>query len=73
MAVPTLSMTTEESDILSLYGTDITTYASEMLPKFIMGELSMDEWDAYVAELENMHIDEITEAYQNAYDRYLNR
>lgn len=73
MAVPTLSLTTEESDVLATYGTDITTYASEKLPKFIMGEISMDEWDAYVADLENMNIGEITAVYQAAYDRYLKR
>ncbi len=74
MAVPTLSLTTEESEVIGSYATDMTTYAAETLPKFIMGEMSMDQWDEYVAELENtLHIDEIVEAYQAAYDRYLSR
>lgn len=72
-AVPTLSMTTEESDILATYGTDITTYASETLPKFVMGELSMDQWDDYVDTLMSMNLEEIIAAYQAAYDRYLLR
>lgn len=74
MAVPTLSLTTEESEVLASYATDLTTYAAETLPKFIMGEKSMDEWDSYVSELENtLHIGEIVEVYQAAYDRYLSR
>lgn len=73
MAVPTLSLTTAESDVLATYGTDITTYASETLPKFIMGDLPMSEWENYVAELEGMNIDQIVAVYQAAYDRYLAR
>lgn len=73
MAVPTLSLTTAESDVLATYGTDITTYASETLPKFIMGDLPMSEWENYVAELDGMNIDQIVAVYQAAYDRYLAR
>ena len=73
MAVPTLSLTTEESDVLAAYGTDITTYASETLPKFIMGSLPMSDWDSYVQQLADMHLDEIVAVYQAAYDRYLAR
>lgn len=73
MAVPTLSLTTEESDVLAAYGTDITTYASETLPKFIMGELPMSDWDSYTAQLESMEIEKITQVYQAAYERYLKR
>ena len=74
MAVPTLSLTTEESEVLATYGTDLTTYAAETLPRFIMGELNMEaDWDAYVSTLEDMSIGEITAVYQAAYDRYLKR
>lgn len=71
--VPTLSMTTEESDTLSRYCTDLTTYAAETLPKFVMGELSMDQWNDYVETVREMHMDEILDAYQMAYNRYLQR
>lgn len=73
MGVPTLTLLTEESSVLATYGTDIVTYVSEMLPKFIMGDLPLDSWDDYVATLKEMHIDEIVEIYQAAYTRYLNR
>lgn len=71
--VPTLSMTTEESEVLSAYATDLTTYAAETLPKFVMGEMSMEQWDEYIASVKNLHVDEIIDAYQTAYDRYLKR
>ncbi len=73
MAVPTLSLTTEESDVIATYGTDITTYAAENIPKFVIGDLDLSEWDNYVATLEDMNIEGIVEVYQNAYTRYLSR
>ena len=71
--VPTLSLTTDESAILATYGTDIVTYAAETLPKFVMGDLPLSQWDDYVATLQNMNIGDIIDAYQAAYDRYLAR
>lgn len=73
MAVPTLSLTTAESDVLATYGPDITTHASEVLPRFIMGTRPLSEWDSYVSELEGLGIEQITEVYQAAYERYLAR
>ena len=73
MGVPTLSLTTEESEVLASYGADITTYAAETLPKFIIGDMSMDQWDSYVETLKGMNIEEIIAVYQAAYDRYLQR
>ena len=71
--VPTLSLTTEESALLATYGTDITTYAAETLPKFVMGDMPLSDWNSYVETLRDMHIDEIIDAYQAAYNRYLAR
>lgn len=72
-AVPTLSLTTQESDTLASYGPDIMTYAAETLPKFVMGVLPMEDWDSYTSQLDSMGIDHIVEVYQAAYDRYLKR
>ena len=50
---------------------DIATYVSEAVPGFIMGTKSLDEWDAYCADLEAMDLDAAVAIYQAAYDRYL--
>ena len=71
--VPTLSLTTDESATLAAYGPDIITYVSETLPKFIIGDLPLSQWEDYVNTLTQMHIDDIVAVYQAAYDRYLLR
>ena len=73
MGVPTLSLTTDESATLATYGPDMITYVSETLPKFILGDLPLSQWEDYVNTLTAMHIDDIVAVYQNAYDRYLLR
>lgn len=64
-----VSLNTEETETLSYYATDILTYASEVIPTFINGERSIDEWDSFVAELKGMHIDDCIAVEQAAYER----
>ena len=70
MTLPSnVSLTTEETETISYYATDIITYASETVPQFIMGTKSMDEWDDFVAQLKTMNIEACIAAEQSAYDR----
>lgn len=52
--VPRVKFTEEESIKLGTYAQDIVNYATENVVKFITGEKSLSEWDAYVAELNNI-------------------
>jgi putative aldouronate transport system substrate-binding protein len=71
--LPILSMSPEEAarsgDILS----GINTRVEEMGLKYMTGDESLDNFDAFVAELEEMGLNECLEIYQAAYDRYLSR
>lgn len=68
---PNVYLTAEDQELVTRYSTDIKTYADQMEAKFITGELSIEsDWDAYVATIQSMHIDEIVALYQNAYDVY---
>lgn len=68
--IPTnVSMNAEETETASYYMTDILTYAAETIPQFISGDKPMSEWDAFVAELKAMNIEECIAAEQSAYDR----
>lgn len=71
--VPTLTFTTEESDEIALIMTDITTYVSENRINFIYGNRSVEEFEAFRADIKKMGIDRVLEIYQAAYDRYLAR
>lgn len=49
-----------------------TVYDSSLanIQKFILGQRDIDtEWDAYVAEMEGMHLQELIDIHQAAYDR----
>ena len=66
-----LKFTTEEQDVITNRYTDINSYVKEMRDKFIQGVVDFEKgWDDYCATIEAMHIDEVLEAHQAAYDRW---
>ena len=60
-------MSEEDNDALSLIQTDILSYTNEMRAKWLAYGGVEDEWDAYVARLESMGLEEYVAIYQNAY------
>ena len=66
-----LSLTTEESEDASALQADINTYVSECIPKFILGEMSVeDDWDTFQQNCIDMGLEEVIAIYQDALDRY---
>jgi len=61
--------TEEEMDIVGRKSVDIETYTEEMYTKFIIGQVSLDEWDTYVDTVKALGIDEILAVYQKQYER----
>ncbi|MEA4890001.1 MAG: extracellular solute-binding protein [Clostridiaceae bacterium] len=57
------------SDISGII-TDIQTYVQEQSNDFIMGDRSLDEFDAFVTAVKGMGIDNVLEAYNTAYAKY---
>ena len=68
-----VELTEEEGDENSVIMADINTYVEDSLPKCITGDLSMDQWDDFVAQIKAMNIDRAIELHQQALDRYNNR
>lgn len=65
-----MTMTDEENtEFVALY-TDIETLAHENTVKFITGEQSLDEYEAFVEMLHTYNIDRCIELKQAALDRY---
>ncbi len=65
----TVSLSAEETtDAMAIY-TDIQTLCMESIAKFINGDKSMDEFDDFVATIEEMDIQGYLDIYQAAYDR----
>ena len=70
MTLPDMFFTTEEQAELDVLSTDLSKYMTENNAKFITGDQSFDEWDAYVQGYKDMGIDRMIEIYQTAYDRW---
>ena len=68
------SLTTEESGDFNAKWNECATYMCESIPRFIMGELNLDEdFDAFVAQLKALGAEECLKIKQASYDRYVNR
>ena len=48
--------------------TDLTTYVSEQLPKFVIGERDIAEWDTFLSELDKMGLNDLCQEYTRQYE-----
>ncbi len=65
-----VNLTPEESERINFLQTQINDYVEENIALFLAGEKDVDaEWDAYVAEFDNLNLDEYMELRQTAYTR----
>ena len=71
--LPSLALTTEENERFNALYSDIDTYVDENIIKYIIGDLSFDNWSDFTADLEQMGVQECIDIYQQAYNRYLAR
>ena len=69
--VPSLSLTDQENVTYTDKWAAINSYVKEMALKFATGEVSLDEYDNYVAQLNKMGLQECRDIQQAAYERYL--
>jgi putative aldouronate transport system substrate-binding protein len=64
-----LVMTSEEADVYLRYKPTIHSNIYENAARFIVGDRSLDEWGAYVAEFDKMGLPRLVETLQSVYDR----
>ena len=68
--LPRLKFTSEETEEINFIGTSLSTYLTQTTVEFIIGAKNLDtDWDAYVAALDNMGMQDLIAYYQAAYDR----
>ena len=68
------AMNADESSLWATKFSEVDTYHSEMVNKFIIGEEDIDaKWDEYIATMNSLGAEECTECKQSAYDRYIKR
>lgn len=66
-----VNMTTKEQEKYNSTYSDIDTYMDETISKFVVGDLSLDQFDSFVQKLKDMGIEDCIAIEQTAYDRYL--
>ncbi len=68
--LPMLLYTEDETYEISDMETTILSYANESKVRFITGDLDIEsDWDAYIAELDNMGLSDYLNMIQTVYDR----
>lgn len=70
---PGVSFTADESDEIADLEAAIQTHISESAAAFVTGERSLDDFDAFLSELESMNYTRLEELYTQAYTRYTQR
>ena len=71
--VPALYFTEEEQYDLSQKLSAVETYSQEMFYRFLSGAEPLENFDKYIAEMKRIGADDVLDAYQSAYERYLER
>lgn len=64
------SFTIEEAAEKQALEADLYGYVAQRTAEFVQGKASMDEYEAYVGQLNKMGLDRLTEIYEAAYTRY---
>ena len=67
---PELKYTPEEYNELSFLGADINSYVDTMRAKWVTEGGVDEDWDAYVAQLNAMGLEDMNAIYLGAYARY---
>lgn len=73
MMLPPLTYSDAEASELSAIVSEVNTYRDEMFMKFVLGTESLDNYDAYIAQLKNMGVERAIEIRQAALDRFNER
>jgi len=71
--LPPITASSEESSEVAKLTSDIDTYVKEMMLKFVLGQESLDNYDAYLANLKKIGVDKLITFKEQAFERYNKR
>ncbi len=69
--LPSLLYTTEEADIINQVQAQLITDVNRITAEWVANGKINEEWDSYLDSLKNMRMEEMVNATQAAYDRFL--
>jgi putative aldouronate transport system substrate-binding protein len=67
------SLTVEENREIDRIMSQIDTYTSEMIDKFIIGQEPIDRFEDFVAQVKALNIERAAQIKTDSYERYINR
>ncbi len=67
MILPMMSV--EDADIVGFYQNDLYTFMDELFSNLISGNWSLDNYDQYVQQMNDMGLQELVTVYQNLYNK----
>lgn len=74
VSLPKLSVSEEQANDYSRIETEIKDYQNEAIVQFITGTMDLDkDWDSYVAQLDNIGLQDYLSMSNDAYQKYLSR
>jgi len=65
--LPNLTLAPADAKTATTYMSDINTFVGEQTANFMTGKRPLDEFDAYIADLQKMGIDDVLRIYNEAY------
>lgn len=68
-----VSLTLDEQTEYASISNEMATYADSEILKFIMGDRDLATYDDFLADVQSMGLDRMTEIEQAAYDRYIKK
>ena len=71
--LPPVSISVDDGKTYNKIAADMNNYAFEWTVQAITGAISLDEFDDFIATLNDIGLEEATRIQQDAYDRYLTR
>ena len=71
--LPPVTLTAEEGKEAARIQNQTSTYQDTAVLEFIMGKRDLSEFDQYVADMQQLGIDQVTAYYQAALERYNSR
>lgn len=74
LTLPTMNYTVEENEFVSDYGLACQSYVETKQSEWLLGRADIDEeWDAYLAQLETLRLQEFIDLTQAVYDRTIGK
>ncbi|HML47492.1 MAG TPA: hypothetical protein PKE04_12175, partial [Clostridia bacterium] len=69
--LPPIQRTPAEDEEFTRIMADVRTHIQESAQKFMLGTMSLDDFETYINQMKSLKVERAVEIMQAAYDRYM--